>query len=464
MWARRGCSGTCSASLLSRWLHVPPPFRVNMCSSVLQLKSAPRHHRTMDKHTQRFKLDSILEVPPEPGSGGSQDEATLAAQAILDSVLANVDEQAGGSAGALTDGSAPSGKGHKVLTPREKPAMLSPERMRKRGIPEELISKDAVLRSDLPDAFTPRGTAITAGGPGPAAATKSGSGDGGPGEGREGAAPVGQVARPAATWKNPLTVRLVLVFDRAGGVGSRRLTGRLLLRKGGADKDATAGAGEESTGGQGSEATAVHSGREDGQGQPEEIVVNGEFVRMLEDGDVARFVAAAAAGHVFEGITSFDQLFNAASAQVPRSGEGAGGLGAGDPRQGSLRGAAEAVTSVESDQVAARKRFVVKFEGKVISQHGSRLEAEEAQLAAELQRLDVGLPQGVDEPYVGDERGEGRGEDGGAGGLEERERVWQERVAAVEGVGALDVARGHPHALRRLVRTLKEDPAAMVGS
>ncbi len=464
MWARPGCNGRCRAPRPSvaerRW----SISRAHVCSSLLLLKSVPRHYRTKDKHTQRFKLDSILEVPPEAGSGSPQDEATSAVQAILDSVLANVAEQAEGSAQTLTDSSVPSGKGHKVLTPRAKAAMSSPERMQKRGIPEELISKNAVLRTDLPDAYTPRGTAIAAREPAPGAAAL--------GDGGVGAAPVGQaVARPAATWKSPLTMRLVLVFDRAGGVGSSRLTGRLLLRKGGADKEGTPGA--ESTGGEGSEETEVRDGQEDGQGQQEEIVVNGEFVRMLEDGDVARFEAATAAGHVFEGITSFDQLFNATSTQDPRSGEeavgvGAGAGGLGDKWQGSLRGAAEVVAAVESQEGGARKRFLVKFEGKVVSQHGSQLEAEEAQLAAELQRLDVGPPQGRmiggDGLSVGEEGGEGGGQGGRGGGLEERERVWQERVAAVEGVGALEVARGHPHALRRLVRTLKEDPAAMVGS
>ena len=55
------------------------------------------------------------------------------------------------------------------------------------------------------------------------------------------------------------------------------------------------------------------------------------------------------------------------------------------------------------------------------------------------------------EGLLGDEDMEGAG-------LEERERVWQERLSAVEAIGELPAAVRHPKALARLVRVVQEDP------
>lgn len=155
-----------------------------------------------------MKLDSILEVPPEREGAGSANEAELVAQSILDSIIISLDEQQGKSSSSPADGRARGGQ-QQILTPRFKAPVLSPGSIRKREIPEELVSKDAVLRSDLPDAFTPRGAAGKIGVAGPRASLPSPRA-----EGRAENARAGQVASPAAIWNTALALRLVLVFDK----------------------------------------------------------------------------------------------------------------------------------------------------------------------------------------------------------------------------------------------------------
>ncbi len=204
--------------------------------------------------------------------------------------------------------------------------------------------------------------------------------------------------------------------------------------------------------------------------EEEEVVVNGKFVRMLQDPDVETFEGAVACNSVFEGVTSYDLLFNTRPAL--KTSAAGGGLGDVSARDAALE--------IESEEEAARTRFVIKFEGKVVSRHPSRKDAEEALIHAELARLrwaprlrgdGEGLPGdgvervrgGTGERDAGLNRvggvGGGAGDGGGAnvgvgkgegqeGVWEKREWVWQERVAALEALGRLPGARGHDAALR----------------
>lgn len=177
------------------------------------------------------------------------------------------------------------------LTPGDKAGVLIGERAPTRAIPEELVSKGAALRSDMPDAHTPRGAASTAS---VAASMASAGRERGPGQHfdappshlspnqpphRGGADAVGgQHVGRVATWNSIMAMRMVFVFDKPGGIGSHKLTGRLIIRRAGGE--AASGAGE----------GADVDGKKDGETEEvEEVVVNGEFVRVLQDEDVQLF-------------------------------------------------------------------------------------------------------------------------------------------------------------------------------
>lgn len=193
---------------------------------------------------------------------------------------------------------------------------LAPAKGGKRGIPEELLSKGAKLRSDMPDAHTPRGASAAS-----AAAVASGAREHGPGQHFDTPSPhlapnqppdamadrkddssSGQYVRHEATWDTKMAVQMVFVFDKPGGVGSVHLTGRLIIRRA-AGVEAAGGEGRGMVGGDGVGRKVNGGVGESGHnannvetcsemGESEEVVVNGEFVRILQDQDVALFEVA----------------------------------------------------------------------------------------------------------------------------------------------------------------------------
>ena len=207
---------------------------------------------------------------------------------------------------------------------------LAPEKGGKRGIPEELLSKGAKLRSDMPDAHTPRGASAAS-----AAAVASGAREHGPGQHLDTPSPHldtpsphldtpsphlapnqppgakadskddsggEQYVRQEATWDTKMAVQMVFVFDKPGGVGSVHLTGRLIIRRA-AGVEAAGGEGRGMVGGDGAGRIVNGGVGESGHnannietysetGESGEVVVNGEFVRILQDQDVALFEVA----------------------------------------------------------------------------------------------------------------------------------------------------------------------------
>jgi hypothetical protein len=162
-------------------------------------------------------------------------------------------------------------------------------------------------------------------------------------------------------------------------VCSQNLTGRLIIRRGREVGDGTGGGGKTVEDGQESGVNAQEEELKEEEAQ--EVVINGELLRILQDQDVEMFENAVSKSCIFEGVTSYDQLFNPPSVQRYSDSiqEGGGqGAGGGDlVRSDDPRGAAEVI---ESEEQANQRRFVVRFEGKVVSRHASSLAAQQAQV------------------------------------------------------------------------------------
>ena len=279
----------------------------------------------------------------------------------------------------------------------------------------------ALLRtSDMPDAYTPRATAAAASAAAAAAASGARQLDqmtvlqnfmdapshvpshqapvpygGGGGEQEWG----GRAAPGIGGWKGKMVMRMVLVFDKPGGAGSQRLTGRIIIRGAGRRTEspdavdvggggAGGGKGEGEGGGEVGASGEVDVGGVSVSEEEEEVVVNGEFVRVLQDQDVELFEGAVARNSVFEGVTSYDQLFSSSHTTLNRNGDrpSAAGEGAG-AGGGCVSARDDSARVIESEEEEAKSRFIVKFEGKEVARYATRPEAEDAQVHAELARL-----------------------------------------------------------------------------
>jgi hypothetical protein len=103
-----------------------------------------------------------------------------------------------------------------------------------------------------------------------------------------------------------------------GIVCSQNLTGRLIIRRGREVGDGTGGGGETVEDGQESGVNAQEEVLKEEEVQ--EVVMNGELLRILQDQDVEIFENAVSKSCIFEGVTSYDQLFK------PPTGGGGGKL------------------------------------------------------------------------------------------------------------------------------------------
>ena len=420
---------------------------------------------TVDKHLGRMKLLSIVETLPEPASAPTPEieEAAVAGDepehpsteespevAVRKLVLDIADKAVSGEMVEFDDGTPAL-----ILSPREKPPT-------KQAVAAEASQNSAPVHTDASEQVSASSPPAQQGDSLPlppylgSEAHVRNSYETFPGGGENQRGPrlpksAVTVNRKRGLWAKKMVVRLVMVFDKPGGVGSERLTGRLMIRSGISDGQ-DAGEGDEGVG-----------------GEWEEVVVNGVFVRDLLSQDVEVFDNAMLQGGagVFEGVVNYDQLFPS-NAPLFNAGSFWGAEGGGG------------IEVIETEREREKKRFLVKFEGRLVSTHASRQEAEQVQLDAELERLSLAEPADARLPEAGasdsahdeskaslpsnadeDEQREGGAEEEG-GRLPVRKRSWRERLAAVEAVGKLSAAVGSVTAIRRLLKVVKEDPVAIL--
>jgi hypothetical protein len=171
------------------------------------------HNRTVDKHIHRFKLLSVIEVLPETALEANATPTTPA--------LGAHDLGVASSDGAAIDTADARGEDGQALD----------------GAHEQRVADE-----DQEQSVAEAGRNVRLGGggglahtppPGPAlqAPWPTGeAGGGGVGGGGEGGGGGGIGGPRAGGWKRKMLVRMVLVFDKPGGVGSQRLTGRVIIR------------------------------------------------------------------------------------------------------------------------------------------------------------------------------------------------------------------------------------------
>jgi hypothetical protein len=287
---------------------------------------------TIDRHTNRFKLFAIIEAEPAPELDActlspdrqltspseegersmphaqegekSQPSASVAEESRAQSITAaetkNADSgqlrpasssaAAGAAAGVATQLHAANAEATpsladgalKILTPPAKASAV----LEKLEPAAEAKMQGAAQPSDMPTAFIlPPGTQSAAAA---AAAAVTGGGE------KSGGLVLDV---PDARWKVKMALKLVLVFDKPGGVGSHVLTGRLIIRK------ATGGgAGGGDYGGAGGGVGHAPGGGGWGEEEEEEVVVNGKRSSLLQDRDLEIFQRAVVSGAVFEGV------------------------------------------------------------------------------------------------------------------------------------------------------------------
>jgi hypothetical protein len=169
-------------------------------------------HRTVDKHIHRFKLLSVIEVLPETALEENATPATPALDAH--------DLGAASSDGAAVDTADARGEDGQALDGAHEQKEADEDQ--EQSVAEAGRNVRVVGGVELAHTPTP-GPALEAPWP---TGEAGGGGVGGGGEGGGG----GIVGPRAGGWKRKMLVRMVLVFDKPGGVGSQRLTGRVIIR------------------------------------------------------------------------------------------------------------------------------------------------------------------------------------------------------------------------------------------